>query len=365
MPRLKNWALCPTIVMAALCLGGSTPGGEPGLAPAPLPGPLSTPRGAATMPSTDQMPPSGAGAADGSSAATDTSASNPSFGESAAGAGVGASVSVSPGYIDCAVPATMFRLRYDSAYNDPRPDRAEFFYGKCGCFGGAAPGPPLPETKVDYQDISGYLEVAFNHRLSVFANMPVRFLNPTVNDNATGLADMDFGFKFAFLADECRYLTFQWRTYAPTGDSERGLGTNHWSLEPSLLLQQKLTDCLQLYGEFRYWIPVEGTDFEGDVIRYGLGLSYLLVNDHSFKLAPIGEMVGWTVLSGQQLVAGAAASASGATIVNAKFGVRLGFGESDSPALLGRSDLYVGYGRSLTGDVWYKDLFRVEYRIGF
>ncbi len=52
------------------------------------------------------------------------------------------------------------------------------------------------------------------------------------------------------------------------------------------------------------------------------------------------------------------------TVVNAKVGVRIGFGAlalgSPYPT---RSDLYVGYGRSLTGEVWYKNLVRVEYRM--
>ena len=32
---------------------------------------------------------------------------------------------------------------------------------------------------------------------------------------------------------------------------------------------------------------------------------------------------------------------------------------------LGRHDLYIGYGRALTGDVWYKDIYRIEYRVRF
>src|SRR5439155_25098774 len=75
-----------------------------------------------------------------------------------------------PGYVDFAVPVTQFRLRYDSMYGNNRPDRAEFFYGKCGCFALAprtvatfdphAPGPPLIETRVDSQEIRPYLEYA-------------------------------------------------------------------------------------------------------------------------------------------------------------------------------------------------------------
>jgi hypothetical protein len=29
---------------------------------------------------------------------------------------------------------THFRLRFDAAFDNPIPDRAEFFYAKCGCF---------------------------------------------------------------------------------------------------------------------------------------------------------------------------------------------------------------------------------------
>ena len=38
------------------------------------------------------------------------------------------------GYIDDAIVQTRLRLRFDAAYDNNRPDRAEFFYAKCGCF---------------------------------------------------------------------------------------------------------------------------------------------------------------------------------------------------------------------------------------
>src|SRR6266481_6619817 len=77
------------------------------------------------------------------------------------------------GYIDPAIPMTQFRLRYDAAYRDNRPDRAEFFYPTSGCFKIAgldprAPGPPLAETRVDYQDISSYFEYAPTKTFSGF-----------------------------------------------------------------------------------------------------------------------------------------------------------------------------------------------------
>lgn len=265
------------------------------------------------------------------------------------------------GYIDGAIPLTQFRLRFDAAYDDNRPDRAEFFYPKCGCFRMAgdpnAPGPIKPETSVDYQDIRSYIEVALNHRISGFVELPVRFLNPEQNENTSGLGDMDIGFKAALVACPDRFVTFQLRTYIPTGDADRGLGTDHVSLEPALLLYQRLSDRLALEAELRDWIPIGGTDFAGNVIRYGVGASYDVYRSCHLRVAPVVEFVGWTVLDGKEFSPdNGTQDAAGDTILNAKIGARVS-GEHNS--------LYIGYGRALTGEVWYKDIFRLEYRLSF
>jgi hypothetical protein len=74
------------------------------------------------------------------------------------------------------------------------------------------------------------------------------------------------------------------------------------------------------------------------------------------------EVVGWTVLDG--LASGSLdgvtpffVDATGDTIVNLKVGARISLTHQDS--------LYVGYGRALTGDVWYEDIARFEYRWTF
>jgi hypothetical protein len=283
------------------------------------------------------------------------------------------------GYVDSALISTLVRFRADAAYDDNVPDRAEFFYGKCGCFRvlGAdphAPGPPKLEKRVDYQDLSTYLELAATDRLSGFVEIPVRFLNPEVNNNAKGLSDINAGFKWAFLSSDDRVVTFQLRTYAPTGDAESGLGTGHASLEPAVLLFQRLTERLILEGELRDWIPIDGTDFAGDIVRYGVSLSYEACRTERLRACPVVEFVGWTILNGRQLpippnlpltpqgfatTVIPAQEAGGETIVNAKLGLRLKFGESE------RTDLYVGYARALTGTFWYKDMMRLEYRLRF
>jgi len=278
--------------------------------------------------------------------------------------------SFGPGYLDNAVPFSHFRLRFDSAYRDTRPDRAEYFYGKCGCFRPAdpnAPGPPLPESSVDYQDISAYMEWAPRDRFSVFLEVPYRFLNPEKNNNVSGLADMNAGFKFALVRTDCRVVTFQGRIYFPSGDPDRGLGNDHVSLEPSILIAQNLSERLQLFGQFGDWIPVGGTEFAGNILRYGAGVSYTAVDNGRISISPVVELLGWSVLSGKEVIdlQGTVANASGDTIINAKVGVRIGFGGARNQGMLGNSDLYVGYGRALTGETWYRDIVRVEYRLRF
>jgi hypothetical protein len=157
-------------------------------------------------------------------------------------------------------------------------------------------------------------------------------------------------------------VTFQFRTWIPTGHAEEGLGNDHISLEPALLVYQKMDERLTLEGELRYWIPIDGTDFAGDIVRYGVGASYLIHDDGCVQIRPVVEVVGWTVLSGGATAVSpfnvvTVEDAAGDTIVNAKVGVRATFD--------GNLDLYAGYGRPLTGDRWYENVLRFELRYRF
>jgi hypothetical protein len=296
------------------------------------------------------------------------------------------------GYIDNAIVGTHLRLRYDSAFGMDRPDRAEFFYAKCGCFRAAgldpdAPGP-LPdapsgdrvvETGVGYEDIRLNLEYALDRRFSGFVEIPFRFLEPEVNEKAAGLADLQLGVKFAAVASDRRYVTLQLRGYLPAGDAFRGLGTDHASLEPAVLYLEKLSDQVTLESELAYWHPTSGSSaagvfvppagsspddpglpkpsdrFFGDVVRYGLGVSYQF--DSKWTPAPVVELIGWSVRGGFATISEGgvpqppriAENASGSSIVNLKAGLRIG-------------PFYLGYGQALTRDIWYERIFRVEYR---
>jgi hypothetical protein len=260
------------------------------------------------------------------------------------------------GYIDLATPINQVRLRADYGYDFRAPTRAEFFYPRSRPLG---PGLPEPERAVDFQDYTLYLEKTIGPSWSIFAEGGVRALNPDLNANATGLADANVGFKYAFLADECQVWTFQFRTYLPTGAASRGLGTHHVSVEPGILGFVWLTEQLGLASEVRYWQPVGGTDFAGSVLRYGLGLRYDLIDGPGWQLAPTLEAIGWSVLNGQEsrlLPTGRVTTldSTGTTVVNLKVGARLDVGE--------RFGLYAGYGRAVTGERWYRDVFRIEVR---
>jgi hypothetical protein len=261
------------------------------------------------------------------------------------------------GYIDNAIPGNVFRLRYDTAYDFTRASRAEFFYAAAGP---GRRGLPLVEQRIDYQEVSAYGEHLLLPRLSLFILKPLRLLNPEVNSDHSGLGDLQAGCKYAFWQDEATTVTFQFRTYIPTGNVQQGLGTGHVSLEPGFLFFHNLTGRLALAGEFEYWIPVGGTDFAGDILIYGAGLQYNVYRSEKTYLTPVAECIGWTVLSGKESVvfpSGAALvrSAAGDTILNGKLGCRVGLGT--------HADMYMGYGQALTGERWYRDIFRAELRV--
>lgn len=264
------------------------------------------------------------------------------------------------GYMDNSIVGNQLRFRYDSNYNATQPARAEFIWPVDGNRG---PGPG-PETSVDYQDLWLYGEAKMGERWSLFGELPVRFANPEIQDNTAGLGDANLGFKYALHQCACDAKTFQLRLYVPTGDGDRGLGTDHYSLEPGLLFYRALSPRWSGYAEIKDWIAIDGSQgIAGNVLRYGLGTSYrLLESCEDRSLSAVAEFVGWTVLDGGTAITTPGPStqfidAVGDTIVNAKVGLRWQLSEV--------VDLYGGYGKALTEQTWYSDMFRIELRRSF
>lgn len=274
------------------------------------------------------------------------------------------------GYIDSAIPATQIRFRFDSAYGNPTPDRAEFFYRAST----AATGLPISpaETGVDYQEVWTSLEWSPSPMWSISLDVPFRFINPELNPNREGFSDIQISAKGVLWMDSDQALTAQLRAYLPTGDADRLLGTDHVSLEPALLYAARLNSATLWENELRLWIPIDGTEiagenFAGPILRYGTGVGVDLyqASDHCCgtreRLTAVAEFVGWTILDGLATVPQNSSTAQlisvdGDTTLNAKLGLRW-----TEP----KHSLFMGYGRSLTGDVWYHDILRAEYAFRF
>ncbi len=266
--------------------------------------------------------------------------------------------------IDNALPMTQFRLRYDSAYGNNRPDRANFFYAKCGCFGSPnAVGPPLPETSVDSQTLYSYVEYAITPRLSVFGNVPVRFINPEQNRNAAGISDLQFGGKYALVYDPNRVLSVQLQVIVPTGDTRLGLGSGSTWLEPGLLYQEQLSDrWRRWFGQLKDQIPLTRvSDFAGNVLTYGLGTSYRVAEGSWGYARPGRRSRGLDgperprVEPGQR--AGRVGQRGHDREREVRRAVRLGRSDCDGPYPT-RSNLYIGCWSRATGEVVvHEDMF--------
>jgi hypothetical protein len=300
------------------------------------------------------------------------------------------------GYIDDAIIASQVRIRFDAAFHDNAPDRAEFFYAQYNGLNG--PGPRSVVADLNFQQLYLHGEYALKKRLSFFAEVPVRWIQPQrtvanvanqgppfANVNSAGLSDLAAGFKLAALASSNQYLTFQFQAYFPSGNASTGLGTHHYSIEPALLYYRRLSDRVALEAQVGDSHPIGGSfcpqpcittsseapppasgGFAGDVFFYGVGPSYVLYRGDHVQIAPVIELVGWRVLGGLQTncvpsvldcLNQEGASADGTNIVNLKVGARTMVGAHNS--------LYIGYGHQLAHAVWYKEIVRIEYRYAF
>jgi hypothetical protein len=292
------------------------------------------------------------------------------------------------GYIDDAIIQTNFRIRFESAQHDPLPDRAEFFYAKCGCYAGLqgtglahlfdpqAPGPrPNIANDINYQQLYLRGEYAASRHVSGFIELPFRWLKPQgfLLDgegfpNSSGIGDVRGGVKVALLSTPKHVVTAKLQAYLPTGDASVGLGTNHASLEPSLLYFTQATDKVRVESQFGVWHPYVGSvgfdpsqpeRFAGNIVFYGFGPSVDLYHGRGFSLAPVVEFLGWHVTSGFQTKDPGnppVNDASGTNIFNIKIGARLSWTDKGS--------IYVGWGHALTDERWYSSVLRIEYRYG-
>ncbi len=193
-------------------------------------------------------------------------------------------------FADYARPRTVTRLRYDNLTNLVRPDRNQYFLkrtrsgGKFTIRGVTFQTDPSVKHLQQlylYQEAAGAMG-------SFFVEIPYRELNPLFSPTQAGFSDINFGLKSLFFDTELLQIAFQFRTYTPSGNAFNGLGTGHFSLDPSLMASLKLCPETFLQSQLGQWIPLGGTA----PIAGGILYSYTSLNQVLLWCTPDSPLIG-------------------------------------------------------------------------
>lgn len=259
-------------------------------------------------------------------------------------------------------PQGNFRLRFASSYGLQTPDRAEYLWAKIG-----GPGPPNPDTGVDYQDLRATLE-AGQGKFSFVTEVPLRMLQPGSNNSGSGLGNISLAPKVVLLDGVEWQISHIFRTYLPTGATGLGASNGHVSLEPGLLIRHRWSCDTYLHGQLKYWIPIGATPgYSGYVGIFGGGVSHVWLESDSFAVLPTFEIMGYSVNGGGATVAQplpggglmGVRTAASEVFANLVPGVRFVLGPEGDLGLC-ELGLYAGFCTSNTG--WYQQQIGVELR---
>ena len=259
-------------------------------------------------------------------------------------------------------PQGNFRIRFASSYGLRSPDRAEYLWAKIG-----GPGPPNPETNVDYQDLRATLE-AGQGKFSFVTEVPLRMLQPEWNNSGSGLGNISLAPKVVLLDGVDWQISHVFRTYLPTGATGLGASNGHVSLEPGLLIRHRWSCDTYLHGQMKYWIPIAATPgYSGYVGIFGGGISHVWLESDAFAVLPTFEIMGYSVNGGgatvPQVLPGGAITgvrtAASEVFANLVPGVRFVLGPEGD---LGLCELGVYSGFCTSDSGWYQQQVGVELR---
>lgn len=260
-------------------------------------------------------------------------------------------------YTEAARPVTQSRFRWDAGLNMILPDRAEYFWARSG---GGGRGRPAIESALDYHDLTHYTEVAHGN-FSAFTEVAYRSLDPEVNTHSAGFGDLVAGTKSMLF--DCRVLqiTMQTKFITPTGNSSKGFGTGHLSIEPSLIFGVNLGPQSYLQAQVAQWIPIAGgPDYAGAVLHYHAAYNRTLFGSpHRVHVIGSFEINGWSFQDGafSDPVLGQFQQASGTTYLTGAAGLRT--------VICDKIDFGVGFSNALTDEHFADQLFRSEFRVRF
>jgi len=263
-----------------------------------------------------------------------------------------------PFEIDTTQPFGNFAVKTLMYTGQQLPDRAEFFWSRAG-----GRGPALPETLVNFQEVRLKLELG-KGKFSTTTEVPFRWVDPERNRNHSGLGDLTTATKTVLLDGESWQITQFFKTYFNTGSPSMGLGTGHISLEPGFLFRYRWSESTYLHSEVKYLFPL-GADplFAGEVLRYGLGISHLWLENDEIAILPTFEFVGWSISGGQATnPLGVPIQTDGTHIFNVYPGLRI---VHDTNSDLGLLEIGVRGGFPVSPHRWQDGSVGVELRWSF
>ena len=77
------------------------------------------------------------------------------------------------------------------------------------------------------------------------------------------------------------------------------------ALEPGVAYRYKWNDLTYIHGDLTYLFPIAADPvFAGQIFNYGIGISHVWIDADTYAIIPTFEVDAWTVLDGQQTVAG-------------------------------------------------------------
>jgi len=253
-------------------------------------------------------------------------------------------------------PQTQQRIRWDAGWNMLFPDRAEYFWARSG---GGGLGPATSERSIDYHELSLYTEAAHNG-FGAFVEVPYRSIYPENQGHLAGFGDIIVGTKSVLHDSEFLLIATQFRTHLPTGVASKGLGTEHVSLEPSLLVGVHLAPKTYLQMQIAEWIPLGGdSTYAGAMLRYGASLNHTMwCKTEDTQLIAAMEFNGWSFQDGAFTDAsGNTQSASNATYLSIGPTLRFVFSKN--------IDFGFGAAFAMTDPHWAEQLYRTELRIRY
>ena len=204
-------------------------------------------------------------------------------------------------FADYARPRTVTRIRYDNLEAMTRPDRNQFWINQVTLLR-SNPNRTFTNPRARLQQVYLYQEAA-GERGSFFVEVAYRQINSNWEPTQAGFGDINFGVKSLLFDCEMLQVTFQMRTYMPSGNFKNNLGTGQFVVDPSILTSLKLSPTTYFQGQFGNWIPLGGpggnSQLAGGIFYWLMSVNQVLwyTTPDSPLIATL-EMDGWSFENG-------------------------------------------------------------------